>query len=46
MAKLKPEFGRRNVKVIGLSVDPIEDHERWDKDIEETRVRPQLSHRR
>jgi alkyl hydroperoxide reductase subunit AhpC len=36
MAKLKPEFDRRNVKVIGLSVDPLENHERWAQDIEET----------
>ncbi|WP_420349105.1 peroxiredoxin [Pelagibius sp.] len=36
MAKMKPEFDRRNVKVVGLSVDPIEDHERWAADIEET----------
>ncbi len=36
MAKLKPEFEKRNVKVVGLSVDPIEDHERWADDIEET----------
>ncbi|WP_422367865.1 peroxiredoxin [Pelagibius sp.] len=36
MAKLKPEFEKRNVKVVGLSVDPIEDHERWAADIEET----------
>jgi thioredoxin-dependent peroxiredoxin len=35
-AKLKPEFDKRNVKVIGLSVDPIEDHHGWSKDIEET----------
>jgi thioredoxin-dependent peroxiredoxin len=35
-AKLKPEFDKRNVKVIGLSVDPIEDHRGWTKDIEET----------
>lgn len=33
MAKLKPEFEKRNVKVIGLSVDPVDDHERWSKDI-------------
>jgi alkyl hydroperoxide reductase subunit AhpC len=36
MAKIKPEFDRRNVKVIGLSVDSTSDHEGWVKDIEET----------
>jgi len=36
MAKIKPEFDRRNVKIIGLSVDSADDHERWAKDIEET----------
>jgi alkyl hydroperoxide reductase subunit AhpC len=36
MASIKPEFDRRNVKIIGLSVDPTGDHERWAKDIEET----------
>ena len=36
VARLKPEFEKRNVKVIGLSVDPLKDHERWSKDIEET----------
>src|SRR5919108_3430361 len=36
MAKIKPEFDRRNVKIIGLSVDAIADHERWVSDIEET----------
>jgi alkyl hydroperoxide reductase subunit AhpC len=36
LAKLKPEFDRRNVKVIGLSVDAVEDHERWAADIEAT----------
>ena len=36
MAKLKPEFERRNVKIIGLSVDPVDDHHRWSKDIHET----------
>ena len=36
MAKLKPEFDKRNTKVIGLSIDPVEDHKRWAKDIEET----------
>jgi alkyl hydroperoxide reductase subunit AhpC len=35
-AKLKPEFDQRNVKVMGLSVDPLESHEGWSKDIEET----------
>jgi thioredoxin-dependent peroxiredoxin len=33
LAKLQPEFARRNVKVIGLSVDPVTDHERWLADI-------------
>jgi alkyl hydroperoxide reductase subunit AhpC len=36
MAKAKPEFDRRNVKIIGLSVDPTDKHEQWAKDIEET----------
>jgi alkyl hydroperoxide reductase subunit AhpC len=36
MAKIKPEFDRRDVKIIGLSVDPIENHEKWARDIEET----------
>jgi thioredoxin-dependent peroxiredoxin len=36
MAKLKPEFDRRNTKIIGLSVDPVTNHEKWAKDIEET----------
>lgn len=35
-AKLKPEFAKRNVKAIGLSVDILEDHHGWSKDIEET----------
>ena len=35
-AKLKPEFEKRGVKVIGLSVDPLKDHEGWAKDIAET----------
>ncbi len=36
MARIKPEFGRRNVKIIGLSVDPVDRHEAWASDIEET----------
>ena len=36
MAKLQPEFARRNCKIMGLSIDPVEDHKRWSKDIEET----------
>lgn len=35
MAKLKPEFDKRNTKIIGLSVDPVEDHKAWSKDIED-----------
>jgi len=41
VAKMKPEFARRGVKVIGLSVDAVTDHEQWAKDIEDTQgVRP------
>jgi alkyl hydroperoxide reductase subunit AhpC len=36
MARLEPEFRRRRCKVIGLSIDAVNDHERWAKDIEET----------
>lgn len=36
MAQIKPEFDKRNVKVIGLSVDPVDHHDAWSKDIEET----------
>jgi alkyl hydroperoxide reductase subunit AhpC len=36
MAGLQPEFKKRNTKIIGLSVDPVDDHKRWSKDIEET----------
>ena len=36
MARIKPEFDKRNVKVIGLSVDPVENHARWSNDIKET----------
>ncbi|HET7170652.1 MAG TPA: peroxiredoxin [Gaiellales bacterium] len=36
MAKIKPDFDRRNVKIIGLSVDPMDNHSKWLEDIEET----------
>jgi alkyl hydroperoxide reductase subunit AhpC len=36
MAKLKPEFDKRNAKIIGLSVDPVDNHSRWANDIKET----------
>ena len=36
MAKIKPEFDRRDTKIIGLSVDPMDNHEKWAQDIEET----------
>ena len=36
MARLKPEFDKRNTKVIGLSIDPVDSHSKWAKDIEET----------
>ena len=36
MARIKPEFDRRHVKIIGLSVDPVESHRTWSKDIQET----------
>jgi len=36
MARLKPEFDKRNTKIIGLSVDPVDNHHEWAKDIEET----------
>jgi alkyl hydroperoxide reductase subunit AhpC len=36
MAKIKPEFDKRNVKILGLSVDPTDKHEQWAADIEET----------
>ncbi len=35
-ARLKPEFDKRGVKMLGLSVDPVASHEKWEKDIEET----------
>ena len=36
MARIKPEFDKRNVKIIGLSVDPVDSHSRWLNDIKET----------
>jgi len=36
MARIKPEFDKRNTKIIAVSVDPLDNHERWSKDIEET----------
>jgi len=36
MARLKPEFDKRNTKIIGLSVDPVDNHKRWANDIKET----------
>src|SRR5690349_17505762 len=36
MARIQPEFAKRNCKIIGLSVDPVESHLKWEKDIEET----------
>ncbi|HUA52055.1 MAG TPA: peroxiredoxin [Candidatus Sulfotelmatobacter sp.] len=36
VAKLKPEFDRRGCKILGLSVDPVDSHAKWEKDIEET----------
>ena len=36
MASLKPQFDKRNTKILGLSVDPVSNHEKWSKDIEET----------
>src|SRR5215813_9060639 len=36
MARMKPEFDRRNAKIIGLSVDPVENHAKWSVDIEKS----------
>ena len=44
MAKLGPEFAKRNVKVIGLSADKVENHTGWVKDIEETQGSPGANH--
>ena len=40
MARLKPEFDKRNTKILGLSVDVVDNHSRWSKDIEETQGYP------
>jgi thioredoxin-dependent peroxiredoxin len=40
MARLKPEFDKRNTKILGLSVDAVDSHSRWSKDIEETQGHP------
>jgi len=40
VARIKPEFDKRNVKVVGLSVDPVESHVRWEQDIAETQGVP------
>ena len=36
MARLKPEFDKRNTKIVGLSVDPVDNHKRWSQDIKDT----------
>ena len=36
MARIKPEFDKRGAKILGLSIDPVDDHNKWVKDIEET----------
>ena len=43
MAKIKPDFDKRGVKIIGLSVDPVGNHEKWSDDIEETQASPEVS---
>src|SRR5207302_4532947 len=44
MAKIKPEFDRRGVKILGLSVDAAEDHKRWAGDIEESQGAATIYH--
>src|SRR6266481_2674491 len=39
VARLKPEFDKRNVKAIGLSIDPVNSHEGWAKDIQEAQAK-------
>ena len=43
MAKIKPEFDTRGVKVIGLSVDPLASHQSWANDIKETQASPPIT---
>src|SRR5262249_19577936 len=45
MAKIKPEFDKRGVKIIGLSVDPVDKHAGWANDIKETQPRRPATHR-
>ena len=40
VARIKPDFDKRNVKVIGLSVDPVDSHIKWEEDIAETQGTP------
>jgi alkyl hydroperoxide reductase subunit AhpC len=40
MARIGPEFARRSVEIVGLSVDPVDSHKKWSKDIEETQGHP------
>src|SRR6516162_10282327 len=42
LAKLKPEFDKRGVKLMGLSVDPVDRHAKWSEDIKETQGRTEL----
>src|SRR5229473_8508623 len=43
MARLQPEFDKRNTKIIGLSVDAVGDHSRWANDIKETKVSARIT---
>ena len=45
MARMKPDFDKRNVKIIGLSVDPVDRHASWSKDIEERRAIHRITRR-
>src|SRR3954451_132154 len=46
MARIKPEFDKRNVKIVGLSVDPVDNHARWAEDIRGCSRRARRAHRR